>query len=212
MERREIIEEAVALLDAVGHDGVTMRALAARLQVSAPSLYWHYPSKQRLLEDVADSLVVGLAAQPKGEAAPEERLLQLLTDFRAALLRHRDGGRVFAGTFALGPHVLDLSEAATSLLLETGITDPGDALDAWFNLVRFTIGSVIEQQATADQLDDLGGRRTSFENASTARPTLRAAIDRLFAPDEDRRFHTGAYLLIAGSEGRASLPDQDRRT
>ncbi|MFR9807358.1 TetR/AcrR family transcriptional regulator C-terminal domain-containing protein [Pseudonocardia sp. RS010] len=206
MERREIIEEAVALLDEAGHDGVTMRVLAARLQVSAPSLYWHYPSKQKLLEDVADSLVEGVAPQSTKEANPHERLLRLLADFRDALLSHRDGGRVFAGTFALGPHVLDLSEAATSLLLETGITDPGDALDAWFNLVRFTVGSVIEQQATTEQLNELESRRSAFENASIARPTLRAAAERLFAPDEDRRFHDGARLLIAVPRGGASPP------
>lgn len=203
MERQQIIKEAVALLDEAGQDRVTMRALAARLQVSAPSLYWHYPSKQKLFEDVADALVEGLSSQSAAETDPAERLLVLLTDFRAALLRHRDGGRVFAGTFALGPHVLDLSETATSLLLETGITDSGDALDAWFNLVHFTVGSVIEQQAAAEQHDELGTRRREFERAGAGRPTLLAAADRLFSPDENRRFHDGVRLLAAQPTNQA---------
>lgn len=206
MKRRQIVEEAVALLDEAGYEGVTMRVLATRLQVSAPSLYWHFPSKQELWEDVADELVEGVAARSADETNSDERLLALLADFRAALLRHRDGGRVFAGTFALGSHMLDLSETATSLLREAGIPEPGDALDAWFNLVRFTIGSVIEQQATADQLDNLTSRRAAFDNATTARPALRAAADRLFAPNEDRRFHEGVRHLIAGAKGPSPQP------
>ncbi|UAJ78844.1 TetR/AcrR family transcriptional regulator C-terminal domain-containing protein [Leifsonia sp. ZF2019] len=203
MERDEIVEEAVALLDEGGYDAVTMRALATRLQVSAPSLYWHFPSKQELWEGIADALVEGVVAIPADEADPDERLLALLADFRSALVRHRDGGRVFAGTFTLGRHMLDLSETATSRLLEAGILDAGDAVDAWFNLVRFTIGSVIEQQAAADQLDDLTSRRAAFENATRARPALRAATDRLFAPDEERRFDQGARHLLAGAKASA---------
>jgi len=200
MERRQIVEEAVALLDEAGYEGVTMRALGTRLQVSAPSLYWHFPSKQELWEDVADALVDGVVEKSAGEANPGERVLALLADFRSALLRHRDGGRVFAGTFTLGRHMLDLSETATSLLLEAGIPEAGDALDVWFNLVRFTIGSVIEQQAAADQLGTLTSRRAVFENATSARPALRAAADRLFSPDEERRFHEGARHLLAGAK------------
>lgn len=163
--------------------------------------------KQDLWEGVADALVEGVAARSAGEASPDERLLALLADFREALLQRRDGGRVFAGTFTLGPHMLDLSETATSLFREAGIAEPGDALDAWFNLVRFTIGSVIEQQATADQLDTLTSRRAAFEDATAERPTLRDAAGTLFTPDEERRFHQGARHLIAGAKGDGRLDE-----
>ncbi|MBN9795550.1 TetR family transcriptional regulator [Pseudonocardia sp. TMWB2A] len=204
MERREIVEGAVALLDQHGESGVTMRALAGRLQISAPSLYWHYPSKRDLLEDVADALVADVAlgrGDPAVRIDPAQRLLVLLGDFRRALLGHRDGGRVFAGTFTLGPHVLDLSEAGTSLLVEAGAACAGEALDTWFNLVRFVVGSVIEEQGAAGQ-PELAGRRAVFREANAHRPTILAATERVFAPDEDRRFEDGVRRLIQPPEVR----------
>ena len=45
-----IVQAALDLLDETGMDGLTVRALASRLGVQAPALYWHVPSKQALLD------------------------------------------------------------------------------------------------------------------------------------------------------------------
>src|SRR6266540_7463410 len=41
LDKDRIVAEAVALLDEGGLDGVTLRKLAQRLGVQAPTLYWH---------------------------------------------------------------------------------------------------------------------------------------------------------------------------
>ncbi|PRA78816.1 TetR family transcriptional regulator [Microbacterium sp. MYb66] len=206
MDRQEIVDAALDLLDEGGEAGVSMRAVATRLDVKAPSLYWHFRSKQDLLEAMADAIVADMGDVAVGDGDPSEQLFTLLARFRTSLLARRDGGRVFAGTFALGPHVLDLSEAAVPLLLRSGVDDPGDALDSWFNLVRFTVGSVIEQQSAVDQPHQVD-RRSLFEQLNADRPTMLRVASRIFEPDEDRRYERGVRQLLRGADSPRASTD-----
>ena len=43
--REQILEAALDLLEEHGPDGLTMRAVAGRVGVKAPSLYKHFPDK-----------------------------------------------------------------------------------------------------------------------------------------------------------------------
>lgn len=47
-----IVAEAIDLLGEEGLDGLSMRKLATRLQVQAPTLYYHIPDKSALLNEV----------------------------------------------------------------------------------------------------------------------------------------------------------------
>ena len=46
--REQIVSAALDLLAGAGPDGVTMRAVAARIGIKAPSLYKHFPDKDEL--------------------------------------------------------------------------------------------------------------------------------------------------------------------
>lgn len=60
-----IIEEALLLLNEQGLAGVSLRNLARRLGISAPSLYWHFPDKGALLAAMIERLFdAGLRAVP----------------------------------------------------------------------------------------------------------------------------------------------------
>ncbi|WP_233620478.1 TetR/AcrR family transcriptional regulator C-terminal domain-containing protein [Amycolatopsis sp. WAC 01416] len=54
------------------------------------------------------------------EAPPRERVLALVRAFREALLTHRDGARVYAGTHATGPNTLGLADSLVGALREAG--------------------------------------------------------------------------------------------
>ncbi len=68
LNREAVIQAALAMLDAVGVDGLSMRALADRLGVKAASLYWHIRDKEQLLELVAEAVLerVAVPASPSG--------------------------------------------------------------------------------------------------------------------------------------------------
>jgi len=72
-----IVRAALTLLDEVGLEGLTMRRLATALKIQAPSLYWHFPKKQALLDGMADDIfgAVSLRRNLKGKAWDERRRL-----------------------------------------------------------------------------------------------------------------------------------------
>jgi AcrR family transcriptional regulator len=57
LTRDAVIQAALGMLDAVGIDGLSMRALADRLGVKAASLYWHLRDKDQLLELIAETVL-----------------------------------------------------------------------------------------------------------------------------------------------------------
>lgn len=60
-----IVAEAIRLLNEEGIEGVSLRRLAARLGIKAPSLYWHFPDKSALLAAVLEHLFdIGLDSVP----------------------------------------------------------------------------------------------------------------------------------------------------
>ncbi len=89
LDRARILDAAYALLDEAGLDAITMRALAARLGVQAPALYWHIHDKADLMALLARDIYAG--ARPTAEAGtPERWLLALGRGLATALRRHRD--------------------------------------------------------------------------------------------------------------------------
>jgi AcrR family transcriptional regulator len=69
---------AIELFSARGYHGTPIRALARIVRVEAASLYYHFPSKQKILTDifarVMDDLLSGLERAVQIGGTPEERL------------------------------------------------------------------------------------------------------------------------------------------
>ena len=74
---------AIELFNARGYHGTPIRALARIVRVEAASLYYHFPSKQKILTDifarVMDDLLSGLERAVQMGTTPEERLRTALS-------------------------------------------------------------------------------------------------------------------------------------
>lgn len=57
LNREAVVEAAMAMLDEVGVEGLSMRGLADRLGVKAASLYWHLRDKEQLLEILGEAVL-----------------------------------------------------------------------------------------------------------------------------------------------------------
>src|ERR1700760_3630975 len=66
--RERIVAVALELLDEGGLDGLTLRRLADRLGIRAPTLYWHVRNKRELLDLLAAG--VGGGRRPGGGGWP----------------------------------------------------------------------------------------------------------------------------------------------
>ena len=114
LDKQRIIEEAVALLDERGLDGVTMRNLAVRLDVQAPTLYWHVRNKAALIDELADAILIAQLADlrpPSEEETWRGWLVDVALRLRQALLVHPDGARVVAAAH-MSLALADLAELA----------------------------------------------------------------------------------------------------
>jgi TetR/AcrR family tetracycline transcriptional repressor len=146
LRRAEVIAAALVLLDDVGLDGLTTRRLAAKLGVQVGALYWHVPSKQALLEAMADRLMDGVADQPLPQGSWEEQVAAATHQLRRALLAHRDGARLLVGAIGLGPHILATAERFFRLFRAAGFSLSA-AARGWDMIASFVTGFVLQEQA-----------------------------------------------------------------
>ncbi|MDQ7809351.1 TetR/AcrR family transcriptional regulator C-terminal domain-containing protein [Amycolatopsis sp. A133] len=146
--RERIVTAALELLDEKGMDALTVRALATRLDVRAPALYWHVRNKQELLDEMATEVmrrVTGaLAAIPPGDGWRED-LGSYAHVLRSEYLLHRDGARIFSGTRITDPDVVRMKEPWFERWAAAG-WKPADADDAIDVVTAFVVGFVIEEQ------------------------------------------------------------------
>ena len=114
-------------------DGLTVRALASRLGVQAPALYWHVRSKQALLDEMATQIwrqIGDVMAGLPADLPWREVMRTYAAAVRAELLGHRDGAKAFSGTTLTDPDVVRRQEVTFSRLVRQGFTLP-DATRAW---------------------------------------------------------------------------------
>ncbi|MFC4911125.1 TetR/AcrR family transcriptional regulator [Actinomadura gamaensis] len=136
---RQIVEAARELLEKEGADALTMRRIADRLGIRAPSLYKHFPDKQAVeLELIAQ----GLQEQAEALMAAtedEQPLVALGAAYRAYALAHPHLYRLMTAG-PLPRHLLpDGLEARAALPLVRIVPDEHRARALW----AFAHGMVI---------------------------------------------------------------------
>jgi len=91
-----IVTEAIALADAGGLDGLSMRKLAQSLAVDPMSIYYHVRDKKALLAEMADTVVAEISPVPT-TGSWIEQLRELIMAARATMVRHPWAARVLEG-------------------------------------------------------------------------------------------------------------------
>ncbi|MFG2603680.1 TetR/AcrR family transcriptional regulator C-terminal domain-containing protein [Streptomyces sp. NPDC048514] len=207
LDRKRVADTALRLLNEVGLDGLTLRAIAKELDVKAPALYWHFKDKQALLDEMATEMyrrmVAGTALDPADTW--RERLLKANRGLRAALLGYRDGAKVYSGSRFTGTAHAREMEEHLRVLTATGLT-LAQAVNAARTGTMFTIGFVTEEQGV---LPLPGERRQGYEIEERARRLadfpLTAEAGKVLFDDYDQQFEEGLALVIAGIEARYGI-------
>jgi TetR/AcrR family transcriptional regulator, tetracycline repressor protein len=215
LDRSRVVGTALRLLNEVGLDGLTLRRVAKELNVQAPALYWHVRNKQELLDEMATAMLRDMSAADDGDdrddrdgghaegtsadASWQELLAGTGRGLRRALLRYRDGAKVFAGTRLTDTGHAARQEAHLRRLVAAGFS-PGAAARASFIVFVFTEGFVIEQQAVQPMPDERAPGYDAAERAHSIGdefPLAAQAGADLFE-DYDSRFEEGLAAVIAG--------------
>jgi TetR/AcrR family tetracycline transcriptional repressor len=191
-----VVQAALGVLDDKGLDGLTIRAVATRLGVQAPALYWHVSNKQDLLDEMGTEIWrrIGaeLAALPAG--MPWEEVMTAFADTtRRMLLAHRDGARVFSGTYLTDAGMLTAQERTLGRLLDQGFT-LRDVVRGYTLLYNFTVGFCIEEQARAED-DRYQPERRAERLDPDESPLALAAGPEIFG-DPDAQFADLVSVLV----------------
>jgi len=152
LDRQQVIDEAARLVDDEGLEALSLRTLAGRLGVQAPTLYWHIGSKAELLDALADAIMddaLRAIPAPSPDDDWADWLLSAMIELRGALLRHRDGARIVSGA-RLSLRRGDFSESAMSILVDHGVELQRARLLVLAG-ERVTVGYVLEEQAPTDE-------------------------------------------------------------
>lgn len=211
LSKAAVVQAGLDVLDEAGIDGVTVRAVAGRLGVQAPALYWHVRDKQDLLDEMATEIwrrvSAELAALPDGQPW-DQAMAAFAAITRRALLSHRDGAKVFSGTYLTDASVLEAQEERLAQTVQQGFT-LADVIRAYSLLYSFTVGFCIEEQAVA-QAAATGDDRYSLARRaerlnSRTHPLVRQAGPEIFG-DPDVRFTDLVTVIIdATSRMRTSM-------
>lgn len=151
--RDDVARTALGILDDLGLADLTMRRLAAALDVQPSALYHHFPNKQTLLAELADRIVARPTASADGPAWSDAVRAEA-SGLRDALLAYRDGAEVVSSTFALGLGARAPLERLTTAIAAGGF-DRETARRAATALLHFVLGHVSHEQQRL-QYDSLG--------------------------------------------------------
>jgi TetR/AcrR family transcriptional regulator, tetracycline repressor protein len=201
LTKATIVQAALDLLDEAGMDGLTVRALASRLGVQAPALYWHVRSKQALLDEMATRIwrqIGDVMAGLPADLPWREVMATYAAAVRRELLGHRDGAKAFSGTTLTDPAVVRRQEITFGNLIRQGFTLE-NAVRGLLLLHDFTIGFCVEEQAvlqvTASGDDSYAlARRAELIGPDTAPLAVQAG--QVIFGDPDTRFAEFTALLL----------------
>ena len=149
VNRAIVVEAGLKLLNEVGLEPLTLRRLAKELKIQAPTLYWHFQSKEALIDAVA-TLVLAEGAPglvPSKSANDWKTWVNTFgIGLRQTLLKYRDGARVVAGSRLTDTVFMETTELIGSRLVEAGFS-VRKAVVLLSTVYTFTISFVIEEQA-----------------------------------------------------------------
>jgi TetR/AcrR family tetracycline transcriptional repressor len=196
LRRADVVAAALDLLDEEGLDGLTMRRLGASLNVQGGALYRHFPSKEALLDAMAEQLMSGVSGPLPAHLPWIEQLAALAGRVHEALLSRRDGARVVAGTYVAAPNTMGAGARAIEVLCDVGFP-PDEAGWITFACFYYVLGHTIEEQALA-QVGPAVDWEARIAAAGPAEPVA-SAMRAVTLGDPAERFAYGVRIFIAGA-------------
>jgi AcrR family transcriptional regulator len=121
LSKERVLAAAVALADAQGVEGLSMRKLAQELGVVPMALYKHVANKDELLDAMVD-VVVGEIDPPAGGTDWKTAMRRRVLSARGALLRHPWASRVMESRASPTPAVLAYMDSMIGMFRAGGFS------------------------------------------------------------------------------------------
>lgn len=204
LSRERIVRAAIGLADANGLDAVSLRKVAATLDVGPMRLYGYIDTKDELLDLMLDTVYAEI--RPTGDSWRE--VLHSVADItRRAVHQHEWLADLIGGRPQLGPHALARGEAVVAALggVDVDIVMPVvTAVDAYvIGTVRREIAELRAERATGMDKHEWQvafGPYLERTFATGRFPALATVVRDGAHLDADQTFQTGLDFLLDGIE------------
>ncbi len=139
LTKDRIIAAGGDLIEQLGPDRLTMRALAEELGVTATALYYYFTGREELLEAVVDANCVVIVNSLPAAGTWAERLRTLMTAIAERGTSHPAVVALSITRYAKLSPVVRLHEAILGVLAEGGFT-PSQSVEMKALLFRYVVG------------------------------------------------------------------------
>jgi TetR/AcrR family tetracycline transcriptional repressor len=208
VDRQKVVLAALALLDDVGLEQLTLRRLATELKIQAPTLYWHFKSKEDLIDEMATALLtIDLDSLMPARRSASWRIwaASFGHGLRKIVLSCRDGARMVSGTRLTNTLFVEATEAIGSHLREEGFT-VRETVVLLSTIYSYTISFAAEEQAVYPKPGerapkyDLEKRKALFDAKNFP---IHSQSGPILFDHFDRRFKEGLDLILRGADTRS---------
>ena len=141
-----IAREALSLMDEQGAEALTMKALARRLEVEAPSLYHHVSGKAEIIEMVRDLIVADISLEAFATLPWDEALRDFAHSYHAAFSAHPNLVPLLMRTPVDSPLAYEMYDRVVASMVAQGWGQEA-AVEILLGLELFVLGSVIDLSA-----------------------------------------------------------------
>jgi len=205
LDQPQVVRAALALLDDVGLDGLTMRRLSERLGIKAASLYRHVRNKDELLQLLADEISAEIPVVAS-TGAWQHQVLEMARNVRKGLLAHRNAAQLLAATLPFGPRRLRHIESLLRILRSAGLSGRDAARAAYHfnNLVTEFVAdearfaSLAGTAASSRRRMYLQARKYFKSLPADDYPVIVELADYLAEDDQDALFEFGVEVWLRG--------------
>lgn len=213
LSREQIVQTAMATLDAEGLAGLSIRKLAAKLGAGATSLYWHVPTKDDLIDLLIDEIWSEVDVPDPELAGWRSGALLFGHSLRATVLRHPWLPEIMYVRPSIGPNAMTLGSRGLVLFGAAGFSGP-DVDFAMGSVMSYVLGTASSEVATREMarkagqsLEQLSGDLLQQAEAlTTDLPGMHESVRRRADRDVNalftESFAFGLDALLDGLEAR----------
>ncbi|KRK95023.1 TetR/AcrR family transcriptional regulator [Levilactobacillus acidifarinae] len=181
IDQQAILKAATEILNTKGIAALSMRAIAANLDVKAASLYFHIKNKNDLFEQISEG--ISQRVFEKLNRVDEPDLQRLMDVFRAELKRIQDSPQIFSNTAPFTPYRTRLIQFSLDHLQQLGVPQQFTATAG--NLLNNYVLSFVSDEQYFSRVDS-----STFDESQFKSPINMA--------DPDDSFQYGLNLIFAG--------------
>ncbi|MER5392693.1 TetR family transcriptional regulator [Saccharopolyspora sp. NPDC002686] len=142
LTRHDIGLAALAVVDEEGAEALTVRRIAAKLGVQAPSLYSHVDGKDDILELITEIITADIPALELNAANWRDGLLRWARTYHAAFAKHPNAVGIIARRAVTITESRKAYEDVVAMLVEAGFA-PAAALRVVLGIDYVVLGSIL---------------------------------------------------------------------